>query len=134
MNKFEYYGLFVKQEEKDRLKEIVNRVSTDSYKEFLDHLTLLHRKHCTSDVYFDGIIEYYELLLGEDFPIVVNGIGISDKAIAFRVSYCPLYCANVIPHITIGTFENGKPVDSNKITNWIDLNPFVIHTTLGKKV
>ena len=30
-------------------------------------------------------------------------------------------CANKIPHITICTFNGGKPVDSNNITEWKDI-------------
>lgn len=35
---------------------------------------------------------------------------------AFKVDIEPLKCANEIPHITICTFNGGKPVDSNNIT------------------
>lgn len=49
--------------------------------------------------------------------VEVNGIGFSNKAIAFRVTIPDLPCAK--PHITICTINGGKPVDSNGICEWI---------------
>lgn len=43
--------------------------------------------------------------------VEVNGIGFSNKAIAFRVTIPDLPCANAKPHITICTINGGKPVD-----------------------
>lgn len=40
--------------------------------------------------------------------IKIDGIGISDKAMAFRVVYPSNLCANKIPHITICTSNGGK--------------------------
>lgn len=51
----------------------------------------------------------------------VNGIGFSNKAIAFRVTIPDLPCANAKPHITICTINGGKPVDSNGICEWISI-------------
>ena len=48
----------------------------------------------------------------------------SDKAIAIRVN--GEMSANAIPHITIACSPTGKPVDSNKITNWREIDPFTI--------
>ena len=42
-------------------------------------------------------------------------------------------CANEIPHITICTFNGGKPVDSNNIVRWYYLDePIEIETTLKR--
>jgi hypothetical protein len=49
--------------------------------------------------------------------LIVSELGISDKAIAVKVS--GYQSNNAIPHITL--FVNpitGKPVDSNYIVNW----------------
>lgn len=55
------------------------------------------------------------------FPIEIISIGYSDKALAVGVkTVCP--SANKIKHITLCTFGNGKPVDSNYITNWRPFN------------
>lgn len=47
----------------------------------------------------------------------MEGIGFSNKAIAFRVTIPDLPCAK--PHITICTINGGKPVDS--ICEWISI-------------
>lgn len=40
--------------------------------------------------------------------------------------------SNKTPHITIATFDSGKPVDSNKIETWVELvNPIEITGRLG---
>ena len=59
-------------------------------------------------------------------------VGISDKAMAFKVEGVDNICANEVPHITIATFRGGNPVDSNNITNWSDIKPFVVETKLEK--
>lgn len=77
----------------------------------------------------------FEDRLGERYSIIIDGIGASDKSLAFRVagdSMCTV-CANKIPHITICTFNGGKPVDSNNITEWKDIEPIIIETKLEKR-
>lgn len=51
----------------------------------------------------------------------ITAIGKSDKAMAFKVELNGVSCANANPHITICTFESGKPVDSNKIHDWVEI-------------
>jgi hypothetical protein len=75
---------------------------------------------------------YLKDYVGEKLQIVINGIGISNKAMAFRVDKKSVYCVNDIPHITIATFNNGKPVDSNNIEYWVSIKPIIITTTLKK--
>jgi hypothetical protein len=71
--------------------------------------------------------------LHEDFKIKVIGIGTSDKAMAFKVNIFPLVSVNKTPHITICTFNGGKPVDSNNITEWKDIKPIIVETKLEKR-
>ena len=78
------------------------------------------------------IYNYLNNRLEEKVQIVINGIGISDKAMAFRVDEHSVVCVNDIPHITIATFRGGKPVDSNEITNWKAFGPIVIDAELKK--
>lgn len=61
---------------------------------------------------------------------MVEGIGFSNKAIAFRVTIPDLPCANAKPHITICTINEGKPVDSNGIATWIPIPEFSIYCHL----
>ena len=52
---------------------------------------------------------------------------------AFRVDEKSVVCVNDIPHITIATFRGGKPVDSNEITNWKDIEPIIVTVKLEKR-
>lgn len=140
MKNFEYYGLFLTEESKTKLKawlwendydfnnDIIKGTLPENW--YLDHCTLLHKSQ--SDYIKEAILED---MLGERYSIIVDGIGASDKALAFRVlegSICTIW-ANKVPHITICTFNGGKPVDSNNITEWKDIEPIIIETKLDKK-
>lgn len=65
-----------------------------------------------------------------NYRMVVEGIGISNKAIAFKVAIgdSTLPCAK--PHITVCTINGGKPVDSNEIVNWIPITEFNVYGKL----
>jgi len=63
--------------------------------------------------------------LGKDVTLTVTDLGISDMAMAVKVSGYPSNNEN--PHITIAINPNGgKPVMSNNITNWVKVKPFNI--------
>ena len=136
MNNFHYFGLFLDTDTKNRLMDILtdnidyNIALNVADKIFIDHCTLLHvsQLHGNSEIY-----NYLKGYVGEKFQIVINGVGISDKAMAFRVDGKSVVCVNDIPHITIATFRGGKPVDSNEITNWKDIEPITITVKLEKR-
>ena len=136
MNNFHYFGLFLDTDTKNRLMDILTDNIDYSIalnvadKIFIDHCTLLHvsQLHGNSEIY-----NYLKGYVGEKFQIVINGVGISDKAMAFRVDEKSVVCVNDIPHITIATFRGGKPVDSNEITNWKDIEPVIITVKLEKR-
>lgn len=136
MGNFQYFGLFLDEETKKGLLDVFltyfeenNSIGYLMNKIYLDHCTLLHvsQLHGNSEIY-----NYLNDRIGEKYEIVINGIGISDKAVAFRVAEYSVVCVNEIPHITIATFNGGKPVDSNNITEWKDIEPIIIETTLKK--
>jgi hypothetical protein len=63
--------------------------------------------------------------LGKEVVLTVEEVGISDMAMAVKVSGYP--SKNEIPHITIAINpDGGKPVMSNKITNWRPIKNFMI--------
>jgi predicted kinase len=63
--------------------------------------------------------------LGKEVTLTVEALGLSDKAMAVRVSGYP--SKNEIPHITIAINpDGGKPVMSNQITKWQDIKSFMI--------
>lgn len=136
MDNFHYFGLFLDTDTKNRLMDILtdnidyNIALNVADKIFIDHCTLLH----VSQLYGNSeIYNYLKGYVGEKFQIVINGVGISDKAMAFRVDEKSVVCVNDIPHITIATFRGGKPVDSNEITNWKDIKPIIVTVKLEKR-
>lgn len=138
MEKFEYYGLFLTEESKAKLKKWFDQYDFDNNilkscpeNWYLDHCTLLHRSQLTWDN--SNLHDFLIDKLHEDFEIKIIGIGISDKAMAFKVNIFPLVSVNKIPHITICTFNGGKPVDSNNITEWKNIKPIIVETKLEKR-
>lgn len=139
MDDYEYYGLFLTQGSKDILALwlFFNGYSPESelMKKrtgwYLDHCTLLHRSQLTWDN--SNLHDFLIDKLHEDFEIKIIGIGISDKAMAFKVNIFPLVSVSKIPHITICTFNGGKPVDSNMITEWKDIEPITVEVKLEKR-
>lgn len=63
--------------------------------------------------------------LGEKVVLTVEGVGISDMAMAVKVS--GIETKNEIPHITIAINpDGGKPVMSNDIVKWQNVKPFMV--------
>lgn len=125
MDNFHYFGLFLDTNTKNKLMNILtdnidyNIALNVADKIFIDHCTLLHvsQLHGNSEVFND-----LNNRLGENIQIKIEGIGISDKAMAFKVTLPRnVYSINKTPHITICTFNSGKPVESNNITKWFML-------------
>lgn len=137
MDNFHYFGLFLDTNTKNKLMNILtdnidyNIALNVADKIFIDHCTLLHvsQLHGYSEVFND-----LNNRLGENIQIKIEGIGISDKAMAFKVVLPKnVYSINKTPHITICTFNGGKPVESNNITKWFLLEePIQVKTTLKK--
>lgn len=136
-NNWQYYGLFLNENTRNLIKNNVKlfNIFDINYNNFdklyLDHCTILHCSKNTSDN--RHILEFCETNLNKTFKIKINGVGNGNKASAFRVDLGNIPCANDIPHITIGTKNGGKPVDSNFIDMWISVEPFEIEVTLLKK-
>lgn len=137
MDNFHYFGLFLDTNTKNKLMNILtdnidyNIALNVADKIFIDHCTLLHvsQLHGNSEVFND-----LNNRLGENIQIKIEGIGISDKAMAFKVALPRnVYSINKTPHITICTFNGGKPVESNNIIKWFLLEePIQVKTTLKK--
>ena len=135
MKNFQYYGLFLDSDIKNELMNILNANEEYSVllkkadRIFIDHCTLLHISQLhDNQVFYD----YLNARIGEKFSIIINGIGISDKVAAFRVDKRSVVSCNSIPHITIATFNGGKPVDSNNIMEWKTIKPIILTTQLKK--
>lgn len=133
----EYIGLFLEEKDKIKLRQLFDLIAPElkldkvEKKFFLDHVTLYH---CNSKSSNRLVIRQSLVgILNDSYlkrAIIIKAIGYSDKAIAFKVQLLDSTpCDNENPHITIATINDGKPYDSNFITNWIDL-PYSI-TIIG---
>lgn len=143
MDNFKYYGLFIDKETHDKLIDVLvdyHWIGTlnDSKREYMDHCTLLHVSQLSNPSGHILMCLLDSLLKDGDVKhnITINAIGISEKAMAFRVVFpgkSRVSSLNEKPHITICTFNGGKPVDSNNITKWHPLDsPIKIETTLKR--
>lgn len=134
---YNYYAIVLTEESKKQLMQLCCTNERFAYlyeetsKVYCDHCTIMHNsKH---NPY---VKEYLDTQLGKEFTMEVVAIGYSLNAIAARLSrgwYITQMCTNDIPHITIGTFEGGKPVDSNFINFWKGLEqPIILKGVLKK--
>lgn len=150
MKDFNYYGLFLTEESKTMLEgyirsckyhNILEELYDSADHKYLDHVTLLHHTQAG----WEELREELDKKIGEYFNVTIIAVGFNNKALAFQVSLPSIYkyiedeglveielCANDIPHITIATYDGGKPVDSNTITEWKYIKPFTVISILKK--
>lgn len=134
---FIYYGIFLDKDTRNMLIDELNNSQFSSAISkcdmiFLDHCTLLHCSQKNNEN-FETMKEFFEQNLGKTYEMTINSIGMNEKSIAFGISI-PIICMNNKPHITIGTFEDGNPVDSNSIKNWVNVSNQKITGTLKKLI
>ena len=131
MKNYQYYGLFLDIDTKsmlmDNLTDNIDYNVADRI--FIDHCTLLHKSQLEGN---EKLQSYLESNLGKPISIKLVAVGVSDKAMAFKVEGVDNICANEVPHITIATFRGGNPVDSNRIINWRRIEPIIVNTRLRK--
>ena len=132
MKNYQYYGLFLDIDTKNMLMD--NLTDNIDYnvadRILIDHCTLLHKSQLEGN---EKLQSYLESNLGKPISIKLVAVGVSDKAMAFKVEGVDNICANEVPHITIATFRGGNPVDSNKITNWRYIEPIIVNAKLEKR-
>lgn len=75
----------------------------------------------------EGLGRSRELQLGDKVRLEAISIGISDMAFAVGVRSLDISSDNEMPHITVGVnrAEGGKPVMSNNIKKWSNLEPYI---------
>lgn len=135
---YNYYTVVLTEESKNTLlelckdKNICSGVFECVKKVYCDHCTIMHNSN-----HNPYVKEYLDIQLGKEFTMEVVAIGYNFNAMAARLSrgwYITQLCTNNIPHITIGTFEGGKPVDSNFIDFWGGLETPVILKGILKRL
>ena len=129
MDEFEYIGLFLTKESRNKLLDLLPPFKGKMY---LDHCTLIHKSQ-DSKAKAETIKRALEFYRGKKFLVNIVAIGWNDKAMAFKCVPSWLSCINKTPHITICTFSDGIPVDSNSIEKWIDIKPIIIEANLDKR-
>jgi len=100
----------------DKLIKAVRHFAPAEWKTFAHHMTINFGKGLTGDVKDD---------LGKTVSLRAVAVGKSDMAMAVRIE--GYYSDNKIPHITVAVNVDGggKPVMSNKITDWRDLPSYI---------
>lgn len=132
-----YLAVILTEESKKNLEkfggEYLSNYEWFNPKMFCHHMTIAFKNDLNDD-----IVKYVEDHWHEEVKLVGTHIGISEKACALRV-LTKVPSNNEIKHITIATNinANGKPFDSNAITEWKMLENFVgldgIIEIVGKK-
>lgn len=127
MKDYQYFGLKLSNEYREFLMSKLMYSNNDI---ILDHVTLMHVSQHDDDLY-----KFLNSKLGREVQIVIDRIGQSNQAVAFGVYLCSYrnMCKNKNPHITIMVKNGGKPVDSNYITDWEDIDPIIVKTVVMKK-
>ena len=120
-----YIGLLLDDKSKDRLlkitESVVGNCAIKDAKIFCHHMTIAFKNNLSQ-----GLLEWAQEHEGEEYEIIVNKIGLSNKACAVSVKTdCP--SLNQIKHITLFTHNGGKPVDSNYIEDWDFVTPFKLN-------
>lgn len=130
-NNWIYFGVFIDENAKHLNEIAIEKQGMDipfNWKMFNHHMTIAFNNK-TEDA--QNLYDVYKHTFGKTITITVDGIGVSDDAIAVRIKFNgPI--ANKIPHITIATPQTGKPVNSNYITKWYDIEPYDITGTLNE--
>ena len=117
-NNWIYIGIFLDKESSTKLMNALHDYIPNGWKVYCHHMTLAFND-CSDNA--QKFYNFYSPHFGEKCTLQVVGCGISDKALAVQVS-SPCETSNKIPHITVAVAPNGKPVDSNYITNWMNVN------------
>lgn len=118
-----YIGIFLDKKSREKLKMLYP--TPENWNEYYDHMTVVFNDG--TDI-ANAVKSINETNIGKVFKLNVVSVGVSDKAFAIHVEL-PLgvVCANKIAHVTLAVSDNGSAVDSNYITNWLDIyTPFEI--------
>jgi len=141
---FVYFSFNLIDKDREKLIDIANEMAPkqmiEATKFYIDHITLLHKNDSRANLIkftmYELLNYIFENHIGETYKVKVTHIGFNQKAIAFKVELpdgFPQFMFKTY-HITIATFGNNKPVESNTIINWHKLYKPIIITTVLKKV
>lgn len=107
-----YSGIILDEESRSKLINYFYNIDelSEDIKLFAHHMTICFGK---------GLPENLKQDLDKEIILKATHVGVSNTNLAVQVN--GYFSENKIPHITISTKNNGKPVMSNDIVNWIKL-------------
>lgn len=107
-----YSAVVLDEESRDKLLALMRLYVEvpEDWKKLAYHMTIIFK---------DGLPAELKDDLNEDVTLTVKTIGVSDNAIAVAVEGYPSTKDN--PHITLAIPPDGKPVNSNDIKDWRDV-------------
>lgn len=109
-----YIGVFLDEETKNQLKALTKKTLDDNWKLYCHHMTIAFNDGSDKAV---SLYHIYKEYFGAKTEITATHIGVSKDAIALKVDFKG-QIMNKIPHVTLATPIDGKPVNSNYITEW----------------
>ena len=116
--KWIYFGIFLDNFSRNRLKKYFD--IPEGWKWYGDHVTLCFNDGSELSKIAAEVNKSY---VGAERSFEVTGVGISKDALALRVQLpIGVVCTNKVAHITLGA--KTKPVDSNAIEIWHDIERF----------
>lgn len=120
---WKYYGVFFSEKTQNTLLRFAKEYTTipDDWKIFCHHMTIVYNDGSQERQKMAEAIDHF---VGNSQSLMINSIGISDRAIAFGVA--DYETQNAHSHITVATAPGVKPVESNNITKWIKIPTFYV--------
>ena len=120
-----YLGIFIDEKSKQDILNLLkeNDVNIPQDWKIINHHMTIAFNDKSEDA--QKLFDFYQDNVNPIQSVQVDAIGISNDAIAVRVQfYEPI--ANKIPHITVAIPQNGKPVNSNYIQNWLNVKNKIV--------
>ena len=117
-----YVSIDLDNESRLKLKSLCEPIVQDAFGDDAiykcHHMTISHYTKLDNET-----LLWCEDNIGKQFTLYVDSIGVSDKAVAVAVDVDGVVSKQAYPHITvaINPLTNGKPVDSNYITDFEDV-------------
>jgi hypothetical protein len=118
MENWIYFGVFLDDISREKLNDLALKVVEPDWKLFCHHMTIAFNDGSEKAQH---AYDNYKRFFGKSVDIYATHIGKSKDAIALKVDY-KYGTLTSFPHITLATPQGGKPVNSNYITNWTELN------------
>ena len=141
---FIYFGLFLTNKSREELMNFIQdnlkTVINGADKIYLEHITLLHKNDKCSNAIklrmYQLLNCLFEKFIGEIYEVNIIAFGYNNRVFAFKVELPDGFPCFIFKtyHITIATFNGAKPVESNNIINWHNLDKPITITTVLKEV